>query len=843
MNGNTERSLPPIPGYEIRGRIGAGGGGTVYRAWHCNLRKDVIIKRIHDKITDEEQQRTEADILKNLHHPYLPQVFDYFVIDGVAYTVMDFIEGESLQRMLNRGVRFSEKQVLKYARQLTEAVDYLHSRRVPIIHGDIKPDNIMHTPEDNICLIDFNISGISADGKAYTFGYSPGFSAPEQHDAFVRIQRGMRQDGTFESLNRHLFPDVQGMRQAEDGTEILSETTQSTPRFAEDGTEILDYGRGGTEVLPGNGVPTENLGGNARVPTENLYGNAGVPTENLYGNTGGRTEKLSDAVQNTPRFAEDGTEILDYSRETTEDLHQNYASGGPAGVHTPSSASDGTQRFRLNSGIVINKRSDVYSCGATLYYLYTGEVFDPDRDNLLRSGTSEGFIYVLNRALQRDPARRFADGGQMRRSLDRLHKNNRSYRRMMLGQAIVKILLVVLILIGVGLIISGRDHWKKEMEQEYNTYIVDLGEYRRENDEDSFEDTFEAATDLFPERIDAWYQKALYLYEQGKYEAAADFIEREIPMDEAIYGREAEEDEAEKDSVTAANLYSVLGNAYFELGDYKKSENSMATAISYDDRNPEFYVTRAIALARLGDTEKAEKLLEKAIDLNLARGEIAYARGNYEEAEQLLTQCAGETTDDYRLLRAAIRCAEAVNAQKPGGEADEAGRQALRDMTERSAAVLENAAERLPKQYHRMILHQLSYQYTDAYARLDEAEYAEAAIDVLVRIDEEGYAGFETYCTMVNLYTALERYDEERELLDRMDREYPDHHLIPLYYAMLTAKLESLKPNEEQDYTLFLEYYNEAERRIAELDPALRTSEEISRLESTYEELVAKGRL
>nr|MCR4641495.1 tetratricopeptide repeat protein [Lachnospiraceae bacterium] len=575
------------------------------------------------------------------------------------------------------------------------------------------------------------------------------------------------------------------------------------------------------------------------------------------------TEKLSGGQ--SARYSADGTEILSYGREETERLPGSGAAGvtenlsGSAGRtderrqnRGEGTASDGTQRFRLNSGIVINKRSDVYSCGATLYYLYTGEIFDTDRDNLLRSGTSEGFIYVLNRALQRDPARRFADGGQMRRALDRLHKNNRSYRRMMLGQAIVKILLVALILIGVGLIISGRDHWKKEMEQEYTTYIVDLNEYRRENDEDSFEDTFEAATGLFPDRIDAWYQKALYLYEQGKFETTADFIEKEIPMDEAIYSKEKDKDEteSEKDSITVANLYSILGNAYFELGDYKKCENSLATAISYDDRNPEFYVTRAIALARLGDTEKAESLLEKAINLgvsddnlNLARGEIAYARGNYAEAEQQLRQCTEETTDDYRLLRAAMRCAEAVNAQKPAGEADEAGRQAVREMTERSAGVLKDAAERLPKQYHRMILHQLSFQYTDAYARLDEAEYAAAAVDVLKRIDEEGFAGFETYCTMVNLYTALERYDEERELLDRMDKEYPDHHLIPLYYAMLTAKLESLKPSEEQDYSLFLEYYNEAERRIAELDPALRSSNEINGLESTYEELVAKGRL
>ena len=110
-------------------------------------------------------------------------------------------------------------------------------------------------------------------------------------------------------------------------------------------------------------------------------------------------------------------------------------------------------------------------------------------------------------------------------------------------------------------------------------------------------------------------------------------------------------------------------------------------------------------------------------------------------------------------------------------------------------------------------------------------------------IDTRGLAGFDSYCTMVNLYNALERYDEERALLDRMDQEYPEHYRIPLYLAMLTAELETKKPYEEQDFSLFLEYYNEAERRIALLDESRRGDEDIQRLEDTYRELVDKGRL
>ena len=75
---------------------------------------------------------------------------------------MDYIEGESLDKLLKRGVRFSQPQVIKWAKQLLEALSYLHSEihgSPPrgFVHSDIKPANLMLTPSGDICLIDFNI--------------------------------------------------------------------------------------------------------------------------------------------------------------------------------------------------------------------------------------------------------------------------------------------------------------------------------------------------------------------------------------------------------------------------------------------------------------------------------------------------------------------------------------------------------------------------------------------------------------------------------------------------------------------------------------------------------------
>ncbi len=171
--------------YEIIKEIGAGGGGVVYLARHLRLEKTVVLKadkrNASAKLTS---LRREVDVLKELRHRYIPQVYDFFVYEGTVYTVIDFVEGESLNKPLKRGERFSQPQVIRWAIQLLEALCYLHSPTHGdpprgFIHGDIKPANIMLTPGGDICLIDFNIS--LALGEDRVVGYSPGYASPEHY--------------------------------------------------------------------------------------------------------------------------------------------------------------------------------------------------------------------------------------------------------------------------------------------------------------------------------------------------------------------------------------------------------------------------------------------------------------------------------------------------------------------------------------------------------------------------------------------------------------------------------------------------------------------------------------
>lgn len=169
--------------YEIHRKIGSGGGGIVYLGWHVRLKTQIVLKADKRSLdTAPQKLRREVDMLKKLKNTYIPQVYDFVEEDGVVYTVMDFIEGESLDKILQRGEKPSQPQVIQWACQLLEALVYLHEQSPHgILHGDIKPANIMLRPGGDICLIDFNIALVLGENGAVKVGRSRGYASPEHY--------------------------------------------------------------------------------------------------------------------------------------------------------------------------------------------------------------------------------------------------------------------------------------------------------------------------------------------------------------------------------------------------------------------------------------------------------------------------------------------------------------------------------------------------------------------------------------------------------------------------------------------------------------------------------------
>ena len=166
--------------YSVRMRIGEGGGGIVYRAYDTNLESWVILKQIKENTVRPDERRTEVNVLKELRHQRIPKVLDFFDYGGHVYTVMDYINGRDFGTMLHEYRRFDEKRVLKWAGQLADVLAYIHTRKPPIVHSDVKPSNIMVDQNDEVTLIDFNISRIFQKERRDISWISAGYSPPEQ---------------------------------------------------------------------------------------------------------------------------------------------------------------------------------------------------------------------------------------------------------------------------------------------------------------------------------------------------------------------------------------------------------------------------------------------------------------------------------------------------------------------------------------------------------------------------------------------------------------------------------------------------------------------------------------
>jgi serine/threonine protein kinase len=172
--------------YRIDGLIAHGGMGAIYRALDTNLKIPVAIKENFFTTPQAiEQFKQEALILARLRHTSLPRVLQHFTQGGRQYLVMEFIEGDNLwEQIKNQGKTFSEDNALLWIDRICEAVIYLHRQSPPIIHRDIKPQNIKLMPDGQVILVDF---GVAKKGSVETAtatgarGVTPGFSPPEQY--------------------------------------------------------------------------------------------------------------------------------------------------------------------------------------------------------------------------------------------------------------------------------------------------------------------------------------------------------------------------------------------------------------------------------------------------------------------------------------------------------------------------------------------------------------------------------------------------------------------------------------------------------------------------------------
>lgn len=178
--------------YKILSEIGHGGMSVVYMAINEKANKTWAVKEVRkdgkmDFNTVRAGLMAEIETLKKLNHPNLPSIVDIIEDQDSFIIVMDYIEGRSLDIILEETGAQSEANVVEWAKQLCDVFGYLHSRVPPIIYRDMKPANVMLKPDGSIMVIDFGTAkNYDVDTGETTGIGTRGYAAPEQYGGLGR---------------------------------------------------------------------------------------------------------------------------------------------------------------------------------------------------------------------------------------------------------------------------------------------------------------------------------------------------------------------------------------------------------------------------------------------------------------------------------------------------------------------------------------------------------------------------------------------------------------------------------------------------------------------------------
>lgn len=191
-----ERLEPLIEGallkngrYNVLQMLGSGGQGTAYLCEDCLTGGTIVLKEFMLPVFVDVNIRRkalatfeqEARLLKELDHPQVVKLVDYFVEDHRAYLVLEHISGRSLHQLVKDEGALDERTVRELTKQMCEILDYLSSREVPIVHRDFTPDNLILSNDGTLKLIDFNVAHQqSAEGTTGTIVGKTAYMAPEQ---------------------------------------------------------------------------------------------------------------------------------------------------------------------------------------------------------------------------------------------------------------------------------------------------------------------------------------------------------------------------------------------------------------------------------------------------------------------------------------------------------------------------------------------------------------------------------------------------------------------------------------------------------------------------------------
>lgn len=479
---------------------------------------------------------------------------------------------------------------------------------------------------------------------------------------------------------------------------------------------------------------------------------------------------------------------------------------------------------RYDKSIVLDDKTDIYSVGATFYYFITGEKLKENGPNLelLENKVSDSFAQVICKAVSYDKNDRYQSAHEMLKAFQLIPKHDRRYRHLVRTHKIV--LSSLSFLLGISIVLSGLGIHEMKLEkiEAYNSIVEEQIAYRKEKNYKKEVEKFKEAKELMPESIECYYQNALSLYEQQSYQECIDFITYDILKNEKL-------DLSQKKT---SNIYYVQGNSYFQLEKYDKAVKSYQKIFKYGGYDYVYYRDYAIALAYNNENEKANDILQKAIDQGMkedsiyyVKGEISKILGNKDEALNYFQSCLDTTDNDELKERSYLLMSDIYKNQNE---------------LVNSRQILNSALESLPVSRQLIVIERLIQVDIDLAQKDNDSQYQKEAITLLNKVIDNKWDTYDTYNNLVVLHEKLGQYDEVQKYLQYMLETFGEDYNIYKRYAFLEIDLQELKKNENRNYIQFYDYYQKAKTLYSSTQKN-KNDPEMDLLDNVYQKVLAGG--
>lgn len=480
----------------------------------------------------------------------------------------------------------------------------------------------------------------------------------------------------------------------------------------------------------------------------------------------------------------------------------------------------------------IDKRSDIYSMGATFYHIVTGSKPMPDDNGYVQDirekkpEMNQLFGAVIMKCLEPDLKKRYQRAEDVLYDLQTMAQRSKEYRSLLRKQRIISGVLAGGLVLSAVLALAGYFRIDSERMKRYEDTVAQEEKCIKNGNYDQLDDYYQKAVKLYPGKMDAYLQKALALNRQKEYEDCINFINTNILNSKSVMNDGSED-----------SVYYLLGDCYSQLEDYEQAAEYYNSAIEANPENGNYYRDGAIMEAYCGNTDKAQELMETAkekgldtTEVNYVDGEIKYSKGDYEDARSIFQKCIEDSDDAYIQMRSYIMEAKCIDKQDDSV-----------DGKKRKMKLLKKAKKELPKENNIGILEELAQTYSDLGNDTGDIDYYQKALSVFEQIQSQGMGNYSTGYNISVLYQNMGDYDSaERELMQLLDN-YGEDYKTYKSLAFLEGYRQEKLTKEQRDYSKFKEYYEKAYDLYQSQLSSNANDMEMDRLEEQYNQAVSNG--